>query len=930
MIYWSPVALAYAPILILHLVSLGYLLWRRPQSRQTWLFCGWLAGMTLMVATQCAARVVYAPRLSGYLDWWGGVGGVTLALLALLQFAYQYPRPRYPREARWVLGLSLAITGGLFAWMAGEAFTAWPHYVDATALARPDVAFAPSSVWQLYNFERFVYGFVDGYDDKLWVSFKVFNVWQVVGHLWVGLIWARKTVQFSAASPNLSPVRRALRAFRHPQSQEARLSRAWVGLMALSFLPVLASILDGINVLPPGGFALTHLLVLCAVMVAYVNYSPEPTSLMVKLVGITLVTLLMVLGILSDYVLRARQQMYLEARLAETPHLQTLIALNDFTHAPAEVLYVAERPLAGLFADAYQMRFARPGAPSAVQLSAQDALLREGLLHDHFPARVAVAQESPWLSQATFAALGGQAEAIQQTDIPTDVPTYRGVLAGPADHILRYSLVENNRRYEVGYSYAAYRALLHQEALPFLALEIGATLVILGIFPRFFRVGLVAPLVRLLAGVQRIDRGDLRGDLPVLIEDEIGQVTHGFNRMAASLRASEEDRRALNLSLERRVVDRTRDLATVYEITALVNHAQAPDTLLAAALARVTTSVEATAGVILLSDAPDAPCTLKSAYQMPPAMAATITAAALWEQPDVRRSPLLVHDLASDPRLPTPFPYRALLSVPIPLADERVCLLALFGATPFIFNAEALELLETVAKQLGVALANLQLREVAATAAALEERQRLARDLHDSVTQLLYSQQLFADAAAKSLHAGQSDEVAHYLARLSEAAHRALREMRLMLYRLRPSLLAEMGLTGALQRRLELVEQRAGLQTHFACDLDVDLPEDLEAALYYIAEEALNNALKHAAAAEVWVSLTRADDGLTLRIQDNGSGFDRLHTPVGLGMQSMRERAARLGGTMMVESAPGQGTRLVVNFCISEDSSLTDDSPVVG
>lgn len=930
MVYWSPVALAYAPILILHLVSLGYLLWRRPQSCQTWLFCGWLGGMTVMVATQCAARVVYAPRLSGALDWWGGVGGVTLALLALLQFAYQYPRPCYPREARWVLGVSLAITGGLFVWTAGEALSAWPHYVDTHTLALPEVAFAPASVWQLYNFERFVFGFVDAHDDHWWVSFKVFNVWQVAGHLWIGAIWVRKTVQFATAAPDLAPLRRAFRAFRHPQSQEARLSRAWVALMALSFAPVLASILDGIRVLPPGGFALTHLLVLCAVMVTYVNCSPEPTSLMVKLVGISLVTLLSVLGILSDVVLRARQRTYLEARLAEIPHLQTLIALDDFARAPAGVLYVAERPRVGLFADTYQMRFARPGAPTASQLAAHDALLQEGLLRDHFPTRIAVAQESPWLTQADLAALLGNAAAIRQVTIPPHVPAYRGALAGSADHILRYSLVAGDARYEVGYSYVAYRALLQQEALPFLALEIGATLVILGIFPHFFRVGLVAPLARLLAGVQRVDRGDLRGDLPVLIEDEIGQVTHGFNRMAASLRDSEADRRALNLSLEQRVVDRTRDLATVYEITALVNHAQSLDTLLATALARVTTSVAATAGVILLSDAPGAPWTLKTAYQMPPDVAAGIAAAALWERPHIRRSPLLVHDLASDLQLSGQFPYRALLSVPIPLADDRACVLALFSATPLVFNAEALELLETVAKQLGVALANLQLREVAATAAALEERQRLARDLHDSVTQLLYSQHLFADAATKSLHAGSLDEVAHYLARLSEAAQRALREMRLMLYRLRPALLAELGLAGALQRRLELVEQRAGLQTHFACDLEDDLPEDLEAALYYIAEEALNNALKHAAAAEVWVSLTCADDSVMLSVRDNGSGFDMGHVPDGLGMQTMRERATRLGGAVTIESAPGQGMRIVVNLSIPEDAALTDDSPIVG
>ncbi len=105
----SPTALNYVPVLYLHLVSLGYLLYKRHSSRPTRLFCGWLGGMTFMTASQAAAGALYGTPASAYLAWWGGVTGVTFALIALLQFAYHFPRLRYAREARVVLALSILV-----------------------------------------------------------------------------------------------------------------------------------------------------------------------------------------------------------------------------------------------------------------------------------------------------------------------------------------------------------------------------------------------------------------------------------------------------------------------------------------------------------------------------------------------------------------------------------------------------------------------------------------------------------------------------------------------------------------------------------------------------------------------------------------------------------------------------------------------------
>ena len=133
----------------------------------------------------------------------------------------------------------------------------------------------------------------------------------------------------------------------------------------------------------------------------------------------------------------------------------------------------------------------------------------------------------------------------------------------------------------------------------------------------------------------------------------------------------------------------------------------------------------------------------------------------------------------------------------------------------------------------------------------------MARDLHDSVTQSLFSLTLFTQAALERAEVGDLDRVKQSLARIADTARRGLKEMRLLVYELRPLALEDEGLVGALQQRLEAVEGRSGVQTRLLVEPqgEVELPADVERQLYRIAEEALNNALKHANASSVTVRL---------------------------------------------------------------------------
>ena len=202
--------------------------------------------------------------------------------------------------------------------------------------------------------------------------------------------------------------------------------------------------------------------------------------------------------------------------------------------------------------------------------------------------------------------------------------------------------------------------------------------------------------------------------------------------------------------------------------------------------------------------------------------------------------------------------------------------------------------------------------------AVAEERQRLARELHDSVTQALYGITLYSQAAAGQLSLGYADRVAKQLRELQDTALEALAEMRLLIFELRPPALEKEGLVATLQARLQAVEGRVGLKTKFKVEGEGRLPPETEEGLYRIAQEALNNALKHAHARNITVYLRQAERAVTLEVSDDGVGFDpaTARERGGLGLSAMEERAVELGGHLTVKSEPGEGTQVIVEVLV--------------
>jgi signal transduction histidine kinase len=284
--------------------------------------------------------------------------------------------------------------------------------------------------------------------------------------------------------------------------------------------------------------------------------------------------------------------------------------------------------------------------------------------------------------------------------------------------------------------------------------------------------------------------------------------------------------------------------------------------------------------------------------------------------------PQRIPDVRSDPRFhwwPTARPILTdFLGVPIIDGDIVVGAIYLantIDASGFSDDDEALLVL--LAGHAAVALANARLNERSRELTLVEERNRLARDLHDAVSQKLFSLRLTADAAA-TLLASDPVRAGAELARVQRLAREASAELRAVLAELRPPALSEDGLAAALHKHVDTLRRAHQVELTLDASTTCPVPSDIEDTIFRVAQEALHNALRHADPRVIKVGLETCGDAVVLEVRDDGRGFDTATGEVAsvrrLGLTSMRERAERLGGTLVVESATGAGTTVRVEI----------------
>ncbi len=287
------------------------------------------------------------------------------------------------------------------------------------------------------------------------------------------------------------------------------------------------------------------------------------------------------------------------------------------------------------------------------------------------------------------------------------------------------------------------------------------------------------------------------------------------------------------------------------------------------------------------------------------------------------RRPVIVNDYGRQVQLPLDDEVmrriRSAVSVPIWWQGRMIGVFSIGTNSPRrVFDERDVDVLSLYAKHAAIAIENARLYGEAERLAHLDERHAIARELHDSVTQSLFTILLMADAARNYLRTGQEDP-STTVELLYQAARDALTEMRALIYQLRPAPLEGEGLITALRKLADATQARHGLPVEVRQAGLRRLPAEVEDALFRITQEALHNAVKHAQAGRAVVELRLTEDEAALTVVDDGGGFDPAGLPsrrppsasqAGLGLVTMRERAEQLGGCLTVNSAPHSGTRV--------------------
>lgn len=435
------------------------------------------------------------------------------------------------------------------------------------------------------------------------------------------------------------------------------------------------------------------------------------------------------------------------------------------------------------------------------------------------------------------------------------------------------------------------------------------------------------PISQLIVGAQEIAGGKFGQEIHVSTGDELEGLVKQFNRMSAELSES-------YAHLEQRVAARTRELATLNSIAAVVSGSLHLSDVLDAALRQAIETMRMEVGTAYTLQEGDEADEFK--YLVLGARiglsddfvrrvgarrlrGTAIQVAAAQQQPVVwlvehYPDPGVKHALELEG-------VRQVINVPLLVRGILIGAFNLGTRHPREITPEEIALLAAIGQQIAVAVENANLYDRAEKSAAVAERHRLSRELHDSVTQSLYSVTLYAEAAARLLDQGETVTATQHLREMRETAQEALREMRLLIFELRPLALDKTGLAAALRARLDSVEVRGGMQTALHVQGEEHLPPRVQQELYHIAHEALNNVLKHAHAHCAQVQLNASESAAHLEICDDGVGFDpSSQANGGLGLAGMRERIDKLGGTLEVTSAPGKGTQITVEVPLNANA----------
>ena len=376
--------------------------------------------------------------------------------------------------------------------------------------------------------------------------------------------------------------------------------------------------------------------------------------------------------------------------------------------------------------------------------------------------------------------------------------------------------------------------------------------------------------------------------------------------------------------LEQRVEERTRELSTLLEVSHNVASTLELKPLLGLILDQLKTVVDYSDASIITLEEEDLVIVdyrgFRPQEQIRGRRIPLRQARRIWEMIG-RREPVIIDDvwdetplaqaereMVGDLPAASRDQFSSWMAAPLTLKDRVIGMVTFTAREPRYFTPRHATLALAIANQAAIAIENARLYEQAQELAAVEERQRLARELHDSVSQALYGIALGAHTA-RTLLDRDPTQVAEPLDYVLSLAEAGLAEMRALIFELRPESLEIEGLVSALTKQGAALHARHDITVQTDLSAEPALPLKVKQELYRIAQEAMHNTVKHAHASKVDLRLCQTSEAVILEVCDNGRGFDATASfPGHLGLHSMQERVKGLGGVLQIESAPGQGT----------------------
>lgn len=433
---------------------------------------------------------------------------------------------------------------------------------------------------------------------------------------------------------------------------------------------------------------------------------------------------------------------------------------------------------------------------------------------------------------------------------------------------------------------------------------------------------LVGPVRDLTRAAEVLAEGHTEIPVPPQGQDEVGVLAGALERMRQEINGSHSAILAASAELEQRVEQRTAELRSRNDELVALNDLAASLTRSLQAQAILTDAIEAIRAV--------QPLRAARGYVLD---GETLVTASEWCHPEVEDpAPAGMLDALAATAIARGRPVRrsttdrtVLLSWP--LASNQGPLGALTVQTRVAPKRDTQRLLQAIADQVALALYTAHLSAMGREHAVLEERTRLAREIHDTLAQQLTGIVLQLEAAQTMIDRGSGKakgpvSLAHDLARS------ALQEARRSVWNLRPASLAATGAVGAIEREVASFGERTGITARFrarSVPRRVSLSPAAEVALLRIVQEALNNAARHSGATHVDVVMRTDGHELLVSVRDDGGGFDAAKVPARtdcFGLQGMRERVRLAGGSLVVVSAPGEGTEVTARMPLTEPTEV--------